>query len=196
MSEVTHVLSLIEAGDQAAPAQLLPLVYDNLRRLAAEKLRHEAPGHTLQATALVHEAYLRLVDAAQPVPWTGRRHFYAAAALCMRRILVDRARRNRRQKHGGDLDRVPLDDVPIESPADALDLLALDDALSRLAQEQPEHAEVVQLRYFAGLSHDEIADLLDVSVETVHRRWRFARAWLHRAIDGQGEPEKQRSLDH
>ncbi|MBX3438863.1 MAG: sigma-70 family RNA polymerase sigma factor [Planctomycetaceae bacterium] len=195
MSDVTRVLSQIEAGDQAAAAQLLPLVYDQLRKLAAEKLRHESPGQTLQATALVHEAYVRLVDTPQTVPWTGRRHFFAAAALCMRRILVDRARRKRRSRHGGEFNRIPLDDGPIESAADGVDLLDLDQALSRFGEEHPDHAEVVQLRYFAGLTHDEVAAMLGVSIETVHRRWRFARAWLHRAIDGPRGAEDGRRRD-
>jgi RNA polymerase sigma factor (TIGR02999 family) len=184
MSDVTRILSAIEQGDPQASEQLFPLVYQELRRLAAQKMAQEKPGQTLQATALVHEAYLRLVDGKSAMQWDGSRHFFIAAALCMRRILVDRARRKRRLKRGGELCRVPLEDMPIESPSSPLDLLALDEALLHFAKEHPNQAEVVQLRYFAGLELNEIADVQRVSVETVKRHWRFARVWLHRQMNG------------
>jgi RNA polymerase sigma factor (TIGR02999 family) len=195
MSEVTRLLSAIEQGDPQAAEQLLPLVYDELRRLAAQKLAREKPGQTLQATALVHEAYLRLVGARAPsgpsegeakrVEWDSRRHFFAAAAVAMRRILVENARRKQSRKHGGQSARVPLDqvDVAIPGPPD-LDLLALDDALTRLAAQRPHVAELVKLRFFTGLTMDEAAQLLDISAATAYRHWNFARAWLFRAVSG------------
>src|SRR5215472_5349907 len=152
MNDVTRILNAIEAGDPKAAAALLPLVYDELRRLAAQKLAHEKAGQTLQPTALVHEAYLRLVGGRPEAHWNGRGHFFAAAAEAMRHILVDNARRKRRAKHGGGRHRVPLDDVVPASPEAADDLLALEEALTRLAAEDPEAAQLVQLRYFAGLS--------------------------------------------
>jgi len=183
MSDVTRILSLVEQGDPSAAEQLLPLVYDELRKLAAAKLAREKPGQTLQATALVHEAYLRLVDGEHAQHWDGRRHFFSAAAVSMRRILVEKARRKHRIKHGGGLQRTQLDDVEIESGASQFDLLALDEALSRLADEDPQKAEVVQLRFFTGLGHEEIAEILGVSTITVKRHWRYARVWLHRQIE-------------
>ena len=184
MSNVTRILSQIESGDPSAAEQLLPLVYAELRNLADAKLAHEKPGQTLQATALVHEAYLRLVDIEQAQHWDSRRHFFAAASEAMRRILVDRARRKGRIKRGRDFQRVPLDQVVIKTNRPQLDLLALDEALDAFAKESPEKAEVVQLRYFAGLGHEEIAELMGVSTITVKRHWRYARAWLLRRIEG------------
>jgi RNA polymerase sigma factor (TIGR02999 family) len=162
-------------------------VYDELRKLAAAKLANEKPGLTLQATALVHEAYLRLVDVEEVQNWDSRRHFFSAAAESMRRILVEKARRKRRLKHGGEAVRVPLDDVEIVSSASQLNLLALDEALSKLADEAPEKAEVVQLRFFAGLGHEEVAEILGVSTITVKRHWRYARVWLLRQMEGSGD---------
>jgi RNA polymerase sigma factor (TIGR02999 family) len=189
MSDVTHILSQIESGDPAAAEQLLPLVYDELRRLAAAKIAHEKPGQTLQATALVHEAYIRLVDVAKAQHWDSRRHFFSAAAESMRRILVERARRKGRLKRGGEQNRIPLGDVEIAIEGSSLDLLALDEALRNLAAESPDLAEIVQLRFFAGLSHEEIAEMLGVSTITVKRHWRYARVWLLKQMEGnRGSP--------
>jgi RNA polymerase sigma factor (TIGR02999 family) len=187
MSEVTRILSAIEEGDPHASEQLLPLVYDELRQLAAARLAQEKPGQTLQATALVHEAYLRLVGDGKEAHWNSRDHFFAAAAQAMRNILVDNARRKRRPKHGGGRHRVPLDEALPAPPDDADELLALDEALSRLAAEDPEAARIVQLRYFAGLSVEEAARALGISRAHAYRQWTFARAWLLQALSG-GEP--------
>jgi RNA polymerase sigma factor (TIGR02999 family) len=188
MTQVTRILSAIEQGDANAAKQLLPLVYDELRQLAAQKLAQEAPGQTLQATALVHEAYLRLVDVENIQPWNSRGHFFAAAAEAMRRILIDNARRKRRPKHGGDRQRVALDDaLSVADPGAGL--LALDDALSRLAAEEPAKAELVKLRYFAGLSLADAAACLGISEATAKRRWAVARAWLYSALsEGDADP--------
>jgi RNA polymerase sigma factor (TIGR02999 family) len=197
MTDVTRILNAIERGDLSAGVQLLPLVYDELRRLAAQKLSHEKPGQTLQPTALVHEAYLRLVanldDATPGEPaWNSRRHFFAAAAEAMRRILVERARRKKRRKHGGGRQRVDLEeqDAPAVSSAEELsaleeEILALDAALPRLAKEDPEAAQVVQLHFFAGLSMEQAAEALNVSRATAYRQWAYARAWLRCAL-GEG----------
>ncbi len=184
MNEVTRALHAIERGDPHAAGQLLPLVYDELRKLAAQKLAHEAPGQTLDATALVHEAYLRLVDVDEAQRWNSRGHFFAAAAEAMRRILVDRARRKRRAKHGGGRHRLQLDElsVPVDDPGE--DLLALDDALGELARQEPVKAELVKLRYFAGLSLEEAAACLGISPATAKRYWAVARAWLYHALSG------------
>jgi RNA polymerase sigma factor (TIGR02999 family) len=187
MSEVTRILSAIERGDPHAAEQLLPLVYDELRKLAAEKMAQERPGQTLQATALVHEAYLKLVGPDPRQPWNGRAHFFAAAAQAMRHILVDNARRKRRPKHGGGRRRVALDAALPAPPDDADGLLALDDALSRLAAEDPEAARIVHLRYYAGLSVEEAAQTLGISRAAAYREWAFARAWLLQALSD-GEP--------
>ncbi len=184
MNEVTRILCQIESGDANAAGQLLPLIYADLRRVAAAALANESPGHTLQPTALVHEAFLRLVDVPNVQKWDGRRHFFSAAAEAMRRILVENARRKHRRKHGGAMERELMRDVPVEQTSSALDLLALDEALARFRLEEPEKAEIVKLRYFAGLSHDEIAQILGVSTITVKRHWRYARAWLHRHMEG------------
>jgi RNA polymerase sigma factor (TIGR02999 family) len=178
MSEVTRILSAIEGGDPHAADQLLPLVYDELRTLAAQRLAQEKPGQTLQATALVHEAYLRLVRADNEQHWDSRRHFFAAAAEAMRRILVDRARHHQAQKRGGQQQRVTLPDLAAPSATDPADLLALDDALARLEQAHPTQAQVVKLRFFAGLTLEETAALLGVSRATAERQWAYARAWL------------------
>jgi RNA polymerase sigma factor (TIGR02999 family) len=183
MSEVTRILSAIEQGDAHAAERLLPLVYDELRRLAAQTLALEKPGLTLQATALVHEAYLRLVGGAPDHPWEGRGHFFAAAAQAMRRILIEQARHKRRQRHGGGRRRVALVDVPAAEHA-ADDLLALDEALTNLAVEDPTAAEVVKLRVYTGLSVEEAADMLGISRAHAYRHWSYARAWLRCALRG------------
>jgi RNA polymerase sigma factor (TIGR02999 family) len=182
MTDVTHILSAIEQGDPQAAEQLVPLVYDELRKLAARKLSQEKPGQTLQATALVHEAYLRLVDAQQVQHWNSRGHFFMAAAEAMRRILVERARRKQADKHGGGRFRLDLpEDVPApEARSD--DLVALDEALTRLEHHDPDAARLVKLRYFAGLSHQEAADALGISRGTADRLWALARAWLFRQL--------------
>jgi RNA polymerase sigma factor (TIGR02999 family) len=178
MNELTRVISAIEQGDPQAAEQLLPLVYDELRRLAAQKLAHEKPGHTLQATALVHEAYLRVLGDEHAQNWNGRGHFFAAAAEAMRRILVDNARRKRRPKHGGDQRQIPLDSIALPVEDRIHDLLALDEALNGLAEQEPLKAELVKLRYFAGLSVEEAAACLGISPITAKRYWAVARAWL------------------
>jgi RNA polymerase sigma factor (TIGR02999 family) len=179
MKDVTGLLNAIGQGDAAAAEELLPLVYEELRRLAAAKLAHEKPGQTLQATALVHDAYLRLVDADRVPQWQNRGHFFAAAAEAMRRILVENARRKRRLKRGGDRRRVDLAQIeaPAEVPCD--DLLAVNDALDRFAAEDPAKAELVKLRFFAGLSMEEAARCLGISRATAARHWAYARAWLY-----------------
>jgi RNA polymerase sigma factor (TIGR02999 family) len=184
MSDVTRILSAIEQGDPHAAEQLLPLVYDELRRLAAQKLAREAPGQTLEATALVHEAYLRLVGEGQEQHWDSRGHFFAAAAEAMRRILVENARRKSSRKHGGGLVRQDLDDLQLASPELGEELLALDEALSRLAVKDPVKAELVKLRHFAGLTIEEAARALGISPTTANRYWAYARAWLHQEITG------------
>jgi RNA polymerase sigma factor (TIGR02999 family) len=187
MSDVTRILSAIEQGDTRAAEQLLPLVYEELRKLAAQKLAQEKPGQTLQATALVHEAYLRMVanpqrGLRQKQHWDSRGHFFAAAAEAMRRILIDQARRKRRPKHGGGRKRVDLNDALSLSEAPNDDLLALDEALEKLAHEEPAKAELVKLHYFAGLSLEEAGLILGISQRTAKRHWGYARAWLYAAI--------------
>jgi RNA polymerase sigma factor (TIGR02999 family) len=179
MSDVTRLLSEIERGEPAAAERLLPLVYEELRELAAAKLAHEKPGQTLQATALVHEAYLRLVDASRRgQPWDGRGHFFAAAAEAMRRILVENARRKARKKHGGDLKRVELNESDLATTTSDERLLAIDEALDRLAGEDPAAAELVKLRFFAGFSIPEAAEIMRVSRTKAYELWAYARAWL------------------
>ena len=182
MSGVTSVLQAIARGDSHASEQLVPLVYDELRKLAAGRMANEAPGHTLQATALVHEAYLRLVGGAD-CPWDSRGHFFAAAAEAMRRILVENARRKGRIRHGGDRVRINLDDIPDEQPTE--DLLAIDEALTRLAALDPVRAELVKLRFFAGLTMPEVAAALGISLATAERYWTFARTWLYTQLGGE-----------
>ena len=187
MSDVTRILSAIEQGDAQAAEQLLPLVYDELRKLGAQKMAQEAPGQTLQATALVHEAYLRLVDAERARRWDSRGHFFAAAAEAMRRILVENARRKTRRKRGGDLRRRELGEVQpaVEAPPD--EVLALDEALTDFALEHPDKARLVQLRYFAGLTIPEAAEALGISPSTADRHWSYARAWLYRRLKSSKE---------
>ncbi len=181
MADVTQILNAIERGDPQAADDLLPLVYEELRLLAAQRLSQEQPGQTLQATALVHEAYIRLVGA-ECRNWNGRNHFFMAAAEAMRRILIENARRKKSFKHGGDRQRVDLDDAPA-TPADRSDdLIALDEALAKLALEDSTKAEMVKLRYFAGLSIDQAAEVLGISRATAVRHWSFARAWLFEYI--------------
>jgi len=184
MSDVTRILSAIEQGDPHAADQLLPLVYDELRKLAAGKMAQEKPGQTLQATALVHEAYVRLVDADKIPHWDSRRHFFAAAAEAMRRILIERARSKQTEKHGGHRRRIDLDEVEAVADSHATDLLSLDEALSKLAGEDPLKAQLVTLRYFAGLSVQEAADALGISRATADRYWSYARTWLYCELAG------------
>jgi RNA polymerase sigma factor (TIGR02999 family) len=180
MYDVTQILSQIESGDPSAAAErLLPLVYNELRKLAAAKLSNEKPGQTLQATALVHEAYVRLVDNGESQQWNGRGHFFAAAAEAMRRILVEQARHKGRLKHGGHRHRVALDSECAVAEPPSLDLLALDDALSKLATNEPAKADLVKLRFFAGLTMPEAAAALGISLATAERYWSFARTWLY-----------------
>ena len=191
MSEVTLILSAIEQGDPHAAEQLLPLVYEELRNLAALKLAQEKPGQTLQATALVHEAYLRLVDVETAQRWNSRGHFFAAAAEAMRRILVGTARRKGRAKHGGGRQRVDLNAVQVALDMPAEHLLALDEALTRLAAQDAQAARLVDLHCFAGLSIEQAAEMLGISARTAYRDWSFAQAWLYRAIRGaEVEPEE------
>jgi RNA polymerase sigma factor (TIGR02999 family) len=182
MSEVTQTLSATEQGDPHAAEQLLPLVYDELRRLAAQKLAQEKPGQTLQATALVHDAYVRLVDVAEAQDWNSRGHFFAAAAEAMRRILVDQARRKQAAKHGGGRSRVELPEDLAAADAGPGDLIALDEALTRLESHDADAARLVKLRYFAGLSHQETAEALGISRGATDRLWALGRAWLFRQL--------------
>jgi RNA polymerase sigma factor (TIGR02999 family) len=182
MHEVTQILSAIEQGDPQAAEQLLPLVYEELRRLAAEKMREEKPGQTLQATALVHEAYIRLVDAEKAQHWDSRRHFFAAAAEAMRRILVERARRKGRAKHGGGCIRVELDEALSVVNSRAEEVLALDEALGQLQRHSPEAGQLVTLRFFAGLTHREAAQAMGIGRGEADDLWALARAWLYRKL--------------
>lgn len=187
MSEVTRILSAIDAGDPHAAEQLLPLVYEELRKLAAHKLAQEKPGQTLEATALVHEAYLRLVDVDKAQRWDSRAHFFAAAAEAMRRILIDNARRKQTEKHGGGWQRHELLDAELDIDSTGPELLAVDEALSRLAVQEPVVARLVELRCFAGLTLAEAARCLDISERTAYRHWAYARAWLRRELDRSGQ---------
>jgi RNA polymerase sigma factor (TIGR02999 family) len=190
MGEVTQILGLIEDGDAQAAKSLLPLVYDELRKLAAAKMAQEQPGQTLQATALVHEAYIRLVDVEKAQHWNSRGHFFAAAAEAMRRILIDNARRKASPMHGGDRRRVELSDLCSATEVPAEDLLSIDEALTKLTQANPSKAELVRLRFYAGMSVPEAAKALGVSVATAERHWAYARSWLYCELnsgDGAGK---------
>jgi RNA polymerase sigma factor (TIGR02999 family) len=184
MNDVTQVLDALARGDACAADRLLPLVYEELRRLAGQKMAREKAGHTLQATALVHEAYLRLLGDGQPQHWNGRAHFFAAAAEAMRRILVDNARRKQATKRGGDAARHDLDGLEIALPEVPEDLVALDEALTKLAATDKTAADLVHLRFFAGLPLSEVAQQLGISPRTADRLWAYARAWLHQEIQG------------
>ena len=186
MSEVTRILSAIEQGDPQAAAQLLPLVYDELRKLASAKLAKEKPGQTLQATALVHEVYLRLLGDGEPRDWNGRGHFFAAAASAMRRILVEHARRKKSAKAGGPWQRQELIDAALAVDSTGDDLFAVDEALSRLAEAHPRAARLVHLRFFLGQTIEEAAAHLGLDVRTAYRDWAYARAWLRRELDRDG----------
>jgi RNA polymerase sigma factor (TIGR02999 family) len=192
MSELTRILSAIEVGNPAATDQLLPLVYDELRRLAAQKLAREKPGQTLQETALVHEAYVRLLGSGDTPGgerhWDSRGHFFAAAAEAMRRILIDRAREKRSQKRGGDRKRLDFDALDLATRATPDQLLAVDEALAKLAREDRAAARLVELRYFAGLTVEEAGKTLGISTATAYRHWKYARAWLHAEVHGSVEP--------
>ena len=188
MDDVTHILSAIEQGDPQAAEKLLPLVYDELRKLASQRIAREAPGQSLRSSDLVHQAYLRLVDQDAQAQWDSRAHFFAAAAEAMRRIMVEKARRKKRVKHGGARLRVDLEAVGFLAKGPSEDLEALDEALTKLAAEDPDKAELVKLRYFAGLSIDDTAYALGISPATVKRRWEFARVWLFREVSDGGRP--------
>src|SRR5262245_30488523 len=188
MSDVTHILSAIEQGDPSAAERLLPLVYDELRQLAAQRLAVEGPGHTLQPTALVHEAYLRLVNVEQAQRWNSRGHFFAAAAEAMRRILVDQARQRRSQRRGGAAKRHSIASLDPAIPAADEELLAVDEAIERLRKLDPPKAELVKLRYFTGMTIPEAAQALGISVPTANRYWAYARAWLHEELAGDADP--------
>jgi RNA polymerase sigma factor (TIGR02999 family) len=186
MSDVTRLLDAAATGDTQAAAKLLPLVYDELRKLAAAKMVAEAPGQTLQATALVHDAYLRLVDGDKDQLWNSRGHFFAAAAEAMRRILVDQARKKKSRKHGGKFERVSLEDVEIGAPEPAVDLIAVNDALEKFERLDKAAADLVKLRYYAGLTLSQAADTLGISSSTADRQWAYARAWLHSELKENG----------
>ncbi|MCA9177481.1 MAG: sigma-70 family RNA polymerase sigma factor [Planctomycetales bacterium] len=192
MTDITQILSQIEDGDPSAAEQLLPVVYDELRKLAAAKLANEKPGQTLQATALVHDAYIRLVDVEAAQHWNSRGHFFAAAARAMRRILVENARRKRTLKSGGALNRVELRDADAVVEGASTDLIALDEALARLEAEDPRKAQLVDLRYFGGLTLEQAADAMKISRATANRHWAYARAWLRLELAGEdGIPEEK-----
>jgi RNA polymerase sigma factor (TIGR02999 family) len=188
MGDVTAILDAIDRGDPKAAEELLPLVYEELRHLAAQKLALESPGQTLQATALVHEAYLRLVSDAD-LKWNSARHFFRAAAGAMRRILIDNARRKRAVRHGGLFERVNVEKIQLAAAMPSDQLLAVDEALERFAKVDPQAAELIKLRFYAGLSHQQAADTLGLSVRTADRLWAFGRAWLFRQIRGVNDPE-------
>lgn len=190
MSDVTRILFAIEQGDARAVDKLLPVVYDELRLLAAQKLSQERPGQTLQPTALVHEAYIRLVDA-ENQNWNSRGHFFAAAAESMRRILIENARRKQRLKHGGNLQRVGLDDVDIAIEEPSTNLIALDEALTKLAKDDRVVADLVKMRYFAGLTLSQAAEIIGISRRTADRYWAYARAWLYQEISKADKPSSE-----
>lgn len=190
MSEVTRILAAIEQGNDHAVDELLPLVYEELRHLAAQKISHERPGQTLQATALVHEAYIRLVGS-EIQSWRGRTYFFSAAAEAMRRILIEKARRKQSQKHGGDRQRIDLDEAEIVIKDPSTDLIALDEALAKLAEEDRVVADLVKMRYFAGLTLEQAAVVLGVSRRTTERYWAYARAWLYQEITKAEKPPSE-----
>jgi RNA polymerase sigma factor (TIGR02999 family) len=183
VSDVTHILNAIEAGDAQAAANLLPMIYEELRKLAATKLAQEKPGQTLQATALVHEAYVRLVDVEKAPHWNSRGHFFAAAAEAMRRILIDQARQKLSQRRGAGRQREDLEQLPIAAPEQSLDVLAVNEALERFEGVDPIKARLVKLRYFAGLTIPQAAEALGISATTADRHWAYARAWLHAELN-------------
>jgi RNA polymerase sigma factor (TIGR02999 family) len=195
MTDVTRILSAIDQGDAQAAEQLLPLVYDELRKLAAMKLAQEKPGQTLQATALVHEAYLRIVDVEKARHWDSRGHFFAAAAIAMRRLLVEQARHKQRLKRGGERQRVPLEEIDLGYGFPSDELLALNEAISKLELESPEKSKVVELRFFVGMNHEEVANALGISAVTARRHWRYARAWLRREMRVELENEDSEEPD-
>ena len=184
---MTRILEAVQQGDSAAAKDLLPIVYEELRRLARSKMAQQAAGHTLQPTALVHEAWLRLVGS-ERTEWHGRSHFFAAAAEAMRHILVDSARRKRRAKHGGGQERLDVDEVEISAGTDGEKILLVHEALEKLAMEDPVRAEVVKLHYFVGLTHSESAEILQISEKTVRRHWNYARVWLFQTIQSADQP--------
>lgn len=188
MSDVTQLLHAMDAGDPRAADQLLPLVYEELRKLAAARMAQEKPGQTLQATALVHEAWLRLEDPVEPQRWNGRSHFFGAAAEAMRRILVESARRKARLRHGGNLQRAALDELEIAAPLPEDRLVQVSEALDELEREAPEAARIVKLRYFAGLTQEQVAETLGISLRTAERQWTWAKAWLFQRIRSQDPP--------
>jgi RNA polymerase sigma factor (TIGR02999 family) len=190
MSDVTRLIEAAQAGDRKAAVDLLPLVYDELRKLAAARLAAEAPGQTLEPTALVHEAYLRLVGVPESDRWDNRGHFFAAAATAMRHILIERARHKKRIIHGGDRQRQEMQPDLAAAPEPSEELLALDAALSKLAERDPLKAKLVELRYFAGLTGDQAAEILGISPSTADRHWGYARAWLRREVYGAGDREE------
>lgn len=190
MTNVTQILSQIEDGDPSAADQLLPLVYSELRRLAAARLRHEQPGQTLQATALVHEAYVRLVNVPEPQSWNGRGHFFGAAAEAMRRILVEQARKKKSKKGGGELNRIGLSNADLRDSSNEVDVIALDDAIESLSREDPRAAEVVKLRFFAGLTIKQAAEAIGVSAATADTDWAYARSWLRIRLSPDSKSEK------
>ncbi|MDB5331633.1 MAG: hypothetical protein JWP03_2784 [Phycisphaerales bacterium] len=194
MSDVTQLLNAIEHGDRQAAGQLLPLVYHELRALARQQLAREGPGHTLQPTALVHEAYLRLVGPGDEARWDSRGHFFAAAAEAMRRILVDAYRRKKADKRGGGADRADIELDHIATAAPSEDLIALDEALNRLAEQDPTKAELVKLRYFVGMTLPEAAKVLQISTTTADRYWAYAKAWLLRDMNGAEQAAKGRRI--
>jgi RNA polymerase sigma factor (TIGR02999 family) len=188
MTEVSHILDAVAQGDPQAAAQLLPLVYDELRRLAAQKLAQEKPGQTLQATALVHEAYMRLVNVEQAQQWDSRRHFFAAAAEAMRRILIENARRKKRIRHGGAANQIELEEghLLVDQPVE--ELLAIDELLEQLAQTDPQAADLAKLRFFTGMTTEEAAAALAIPERSAYRTWSFARAWLYRRLHPDDDP--------
>ena len=190
MSDVTRILSQIESGDPSAAEQLLPLVYDELRKLAAVRLAQEKPGQTLQATALVHDAYIRLVDVEKAQHWNSRGHFFSAAAEAMRRVLVENARKKHALIRGGDRKKLDLNLVEPTGPRVSEDVMALNDALEKLERKDQVKAELIKLRYFAGLTVEQSAEIVGISPATAHRYWNYARAWLHQEITGKEEDNK------